>query len=107
MRTAVVLLMAVAVVGLFTGCMSPNPKGSVCAPIQYNLRSPVQVHDESVGTSKMGMSEAQGILGFARGDSSIKAAMENGNISKIHHVDSEILNIMYMYIKTKTIVYGE
>jgi TRL-like protein family len=56
---------------------------------------------------KVGKAEAWGILVFATGDASISAASANGGISRIHHVDHETLNILWLYAKYTTIVYGE
>ena len=41
------------------------------------------------------------------GDSSIKAAMDNGGITKVHHIDYEVFNILNLFSKATTIVYGE
>jgi len=44
---------------------------------------------------------------FATGDASISAAAASGGISRIHHVDHETLNILGIYAKYTTVVYGE
>jgi hypothetical protein len=36
-----------------------------------------------------------------------RAAMQNGGITRIHHVDHETLNILGIYAKYTTIVHGE
>ena len=37
-----------------------------------------------------------------------KKAMENGNITKIHHVDYKVMNVLGgIYVKYTTVVYGE
>jgi hypothetical protein len=41
------------------------------------------------------------------GDASLEAAMENGNISEVHHVDLERTNILGLYSTYTVIVYGE
>ena len=35
------------------------------------------------------------------------AAMKEGNITKVHHVDSETFSVLGVYARYKTIVYGE
>jgi len=56
---------------------------------------------------KMGEATSEGIIGIVRGDASISAAMEAGNISKIHHVDYHYESILGI-VTTYTIkVYGE
>jgi hypothetical protein len=67
---------------------------------------PVAVTSNS-GSSKMGEATSTAILGFATGDSSIKAAAAAGSITKISHVDSHTTVILGVYGKTTTIVYGE
>ncbi len=41
------------------------------------------------------------------GDASISAAMAEGGITKIHHVDSKVFQVLGLYAKYETIVYGE
>ncbi|NLW49593.1 MAG: TRL-like protein family [Candidatus Brocadiaceae bacterium] len=93
-------LLAVAV-----GCTYPT--GAIIAPVQMT-RSPVAVGDTSMGTEnlKRGVAMSEGIILLARGDASIEAAMKNGQITQIHHVDSEETNILGIYCTYTTIVYG-
>ncbi len=56
---------------------------------------------------KTGRATAWGILVYATGDASISAAMANGGITRIHHVDHETMNILGVYARYTTIVYGE
>lgn len=56
---------------------------------------------------KIGKATTKGIILYTSGDNSIKAAMENGGIKKIHHVDFDVTNIFNLYSKVTTIVYGE
>ena len=71
-----------------------------------SLKGPVAVGDAS-GSSKTGTAKATAIIGFATGDASIQAAMENGGITKVHHVDSKVMNILGIYAEYTTVVYGE
>jgi len=42
------------------------------------------------------------------GDCSVQSAMQNGGISKVHHVDSEFQSYFFgIYGKFTTVVYGE
>jgi len=59
------------------------------------------------GYEKVGTSESTAIICFATGDSSIKKAMENGGITKIHHVDAKVFSVLGVYAKYTTVVYGE
>lgn len=77
-----------------------------------NTKGPVPVSGASNHESlKVGRAQAQGILVlFAWGDASIKKAMENGNITKVHHVDYEYqkYSCLIPFFEAYTvIVYGE
>jgi hypothetical protein len=52
-------------------------------------------------------SEAQGVLGFAWGDASIEAAMQKGQIERIHHVDVATFHVLGLFASYETTVYGE
>lgn len=99
---AVSLLLAVAVC---MGCVWPA-YGAVMAPVM-DTKSAVAVGDTSAGYSKVGESMAEGIILLGRGDASISKAMKDGGITRIHHVDSEELNILGIYCKQIIRVYGE
>ncbi len=64
---------------------------------------------DKVGTSKRGESSATAILGLiSTGDASIQAAMVNGGITKVHHVDYDTTLVLGgMFHRLTTIVYGE
>ena len=64
--------------------------------------------DTHVGYSKVGTSVCNVYLGvFENGDCSIAAAMANGGISKIHHVDQKNENYLGLLKRTTIFVYGE
>jgi len=92
-----------AMVGL-VGCTMPM--GGVMAPIMMT-KSAVAVGDTLVGHTKTGTAEVEGIILLAKGDGSIKAAMEKGNIKRISWVDSEEFNVLGIYSKRTITVYGE
>jgi len=96
---------AVTCATLLTGCAVVG-HAPVTAPITLNERGPVSA-GTAPGQSKVGRATAVGIVLFAHGDASISAAMANGGITRIHHVDHETLNILGLYAKYTTIVYGE
>ena len=98
--TAAVLFVVVAAIG----CTMPN--GAVMAPIMMT-KSPVAVGDPLVSPAKTGVAEVEGIILLAKGDGSISAAMKQGGITRIHHVDSEDFNVLGIYSKRTIIVYGE
>ena len=60
------------------------------------------------GTSKVGEAYSESFLGIvAVGDASVEAAMKNGGITKVQHVDYHTYSILGLYAKFTVIVYGE
>ena len=100
-------LCALVLLGLvvLTGCTA-IAVGPVVAAITVDEKGPVSVGDMRVGM-KVGMAQAEGILVVAYGDASIVAAMKDANITKVHHVDNETFNVLGIYARYKTVVYGE
>lgn len=89
---------------LTAGCASMIPVGVVYTEV----KAPVAVGNPDVSSEKVGTAMATSVLGIvATGDASIKTAMENGKITKIHHVDFHTKNILGLYGEYTTTVYGE
>ena len=100
-------LLAVAVLAVAaSGCVIVRPSNAV-SMLELNVVSPGNFIDNSVKPLKKGTATASGTLCFTEGDASIKKAMENGDITKIHHVDYEVRNILGIVGSTTTIVWGE
>ncbi|MHC4945821.1 MAG: TRL domain-containing protein [Planctomycetota bacterium] len=106
MKNLTLLLVAVLSLSLFTGCVLPMAS-PVYAPIIADAQGPLMLNGAGGDCSKMGTSEAMGIIIFSSGNASIKKAMENGGITKVHHVDFKVLSVLGLYTKWETIVYGE
>ncbi len=104
MKKAVGVLVIIFAAGiLLSGCATPYPMGA----FYTEIKSPVAAGDAGSG-SKVGMAKATSVLGLvATGDASIKAAMENGKITKIKYVDYETKNILGLYGEYTTVVYGD
>ena len=106
MRTGIacgaLLVSAVAL----SGCVMPKT-GDVQAAIVNDHIASAPFVDNSVAPIKHGESRASGIICFASGDASIGTAMRNGGIKKVHHVDYNVKNILFIYSETVTTVYGE
>ena len=107
------LIAAVAAIGAFaTGCVGNGGPvvssalgiGGIIdenrAPASFNI-------DNSVKPLKCGRATSKGIVIYTSGDSSIKAAMDQGGITKVHHIDYEVFNILNVFTKGTTIVWGE
>ncbi len=88
------------------GCVSPS--GSpVIGGIYTGVTGPGQIGDLSAGYSRVGQSQAQGILVVATGDASINTAARKAGITRIHHVDVEYMSVLGFYGQVTTTVYGE
>ena len=101
-------LLATMFVGLMaavsmTGCTIVSP---LHGGIYTDVTASVSV-GTAAGASKKGEAKATSILGVALGDASLETAMKNGGITKVHHVDSKVRNILGVYGEYITIVYGE
>ncbi len=86
------------------GCASYLPHGM----LYVGTTGAISAATGSVSYSKVGVAESTSILGLvATGDSSIKAAVQNGGIKKIKYVDYKVENILGVFGKYQTIVYGD
>lgn len=100
---------------LLSGCATnlfpggPTPAGIIIT----NVKSPAQnltvATDKDAKSSKVGTSSVFAVAGlFAFGDSSIDAAMNDGSISKVHHVDHQVNSFLLgLWLQNTTIVHGE
>lgn len=62
---------------------------------------------EDLSSVQMGRSTATSILGlFASGNNSIRAAMQDGGIREVKHVDQETFSLLSIITRHTTIVYG-
>ena len=101
MKTLIVALCCAVLLG-----GGANAHGPVTAGVTLDMKGPVTA-GPAMTSPKVGRSEAWGILVYATGDASISAAMANGGITRIHHVDQETTNILGIYAKYVTVVHGE
>ena len=110
-RLVVTTVLAALCVTMMTGCGAFIAFGG--GGILYqDTRTPMgQVSywgPSTSSTMKKGEATFTSILGIlATGDASLKQAMENGGITKIHHIDQEVTNILGIIATYKIIVYGE
>ncbi|NBC00953.1 MAG: hypothetical protein GVY15_08860 [Bacteroidetes bacterium] len=90
---------------LVTGCASVvSPIGGLYTEVQ----APLQVtSNEDTGNLKEGRARAVSYLGvIATGDASIRAAMEDGDITEVVYVDYETTFILGLYATFTVVVYG-
>jgi len=107
MRKVLSLLMIVSLTTVvLTGCAgvsSPVTNGFLVTSLQG------PVGGTAADTySKFGESSCVAVLGLvSAGDASIEAAMQNGGITKIHHVDHKSTSVLGLFAMFTTVVYGE
>ena len=104
MRRTIATFTAFAILLFVMGCATPFPWGS----LYTELKLPVAVTTNSGTPTKVGTSKCISVLTLiAIGDASIEAAKKDGGITKVHHVDWEVENILGIIGKYKVTVYGE
>ncbi len=92
MKKILVAGMALAFVAVMAGC---------------SMKLPFQVGDSTVGYAKVGEATCSRIFGFSiSGDCSISAAMTQGGVKRIHHVDQKVTSYG-PYQKVTVYIYGE
>ena len=102
------LLILAAFAACASGCVMTGGKSTVASGIEMDVMYPDTAFiDNSVKPEKVGTATASGIICFVKGDASLKAAMDNGGIKKIHHVDYKSFNVFGIVGEQTTIVYGE
>jgi hypothetical protein len=111
---AFILLMG-GILMLTSGCATnAYPGGPTVAGIVYTeITSPAQylsvALDKDAQPLRKGEASNMAFLGlFAFGDAGVDAAMKDGGIKKVHHVDHVIQHFLYaIFARNKTVVYGE
>jgi len=94
--TALAAVCLVAMGGCYYSVMAPSMAVAYYGPTTNS-------------TMKVGEGSVTSILGLiVTGDASIKAAMERGGITKIHHIDQSVTGFLGYVFTTYTVkVYGE
>ncbi len=98
-----------------TGCVAnmfpggPVPSGGLVTSVRAPAQMLSVALDPTAKPVKEGKATAGAFLGIiAAGDSSVEAAMKNGQITRIHHVDHEVNTFLLgLWAGSTTIVYGE
>ena len=110
MKKLMIGLGACAAIAL-TGCVAPVgaaiSTGAMGGLVADHV-APAGFHiDNSVKPVKCGRASCKGVVFYSTGDNSIQTAMKNGGITKVHHVDVEVMNVFNIYASATTIVWGE
>lgn len=104
MKTLLPLVVALLLVSFVTGCAMVQ--APVVGLLFTDVTAPVMATSET-SRSKVGVSKCNAIIGIATGDCSIEAAMKQGGIRKIQHVDYRVKSYLGLYAECTTTVYGE
>ena len=104
MRKTLKMMAVLTLLAFTVGCATTVPVGSVYTGVKL----PVIATANGGQAPKVGTSTCTSVLTlFAWGDASIDAAMKNGGITKVHHVDWDVSNVLGIIGTYKLTVYGE
>ncbi len=104
MKKVLIVSVGCTLLGLATGCATPYPIGSAYT----QLRLPITATANTGKATKVGVAECRSYLTLiAIGDASIEAAKRNGGITRVHHVDWDVENILGLIGRYRVTVYGE
>ena len=89
---------------MLMGCATVIPMGG----LYTGVKLPFGATGNNGVSSRTGVAECRSLLGLvAVGDCSIEAAKKNGGITKVNHIDMDVMNILGIYGSYKVIVSGE
>jgi hypothetical protein len=104
MKTLAMCLILCAALVALVGCATVYPVGVAYTEVKV----PVTATGVVVDSPKVGTAECMSVLSLvALGDASIEAAMKQGGIKKVSHVDWDAKNILGIIGKYKVTVYGD
>ncbi len=104
MKRTIATFTACAILLFVMGCATSYPIGT----LYTELKLPVTATANNGTATKVGTAKCISVLALvAIGDASIEAAKKDGGITKVHHVDWEVENILGVIGKYKVTVYGE
>ncbi len=86
---------------LLSGCLFANVVGT---PENLTTQPVVQGAGAQTGVAKCSIMFI-GLLAW--GDCSVEKAMDNGNITELHHVSQKLIGVPLIYAKAHTVVKGE
>lgn len=111
MKRLTLVLMLVVAAGMLSGCAgyfsSPVVPPPGWAFTDYAAPQDADLDETSLG-NKTGTASSENVLGLvAWGDASVQTAARNGGIDQINQTDYRFFNILGVYSKYTTVVYGE
>lgn len=110
-RLVALTMMAALCLTIMTGCGALVAFGSG-GLLYQDTKSPLgdgSYRGPSANSpAKKGEASFTSVLGIlATGDASLEEAMQQGGITKVHHIDQQVTNILGVIATYKIIVYGE
>ena len=108
MKRLLSCLLTLGMLTALTGCMSA-PVVPPIGMIYTNFEAPLDIdYSQTDVQGNKGTSESISILGLvAIGDASAAAAADNAGIDTIEHADYEFFNVIGVYQRYRTVVYGD
>jgi hypothetical protein len=110
-KKIMMVVVTVVAMSLLTGCAALMVPSPLLGIIYTDIDAPyarLQTYLEDARHMRVGTTECESFLGLiAVGDCSIKTAMDNGGITRIHHVDYHTKNIIGVYVRHTIIVHGQ
>ena len=105
MKKGITLVLAVlACTAFVAGCATTQPVGVIYTEVIL----PVSATSNGSASPKVGTSECTSVLSIvATGDCSIEAGKQDGGITRVHHVDWDVENILGIIATYTVTVYGE
>ena len=106
-KNLILVLAMIVTAGLFMGC-SAMVGGHAVGMLYSDYDGPAGIGAQNVQDTKKGEATCVSYLGMvAMGDCSLQAAMDNGGITRVHHVDYHNYSILGIIAEYTTTVYGE
>ena len=103
----ILVVMIVTALTFLGGCIAA-PVVPPIGIIYTQMGAPLKLTGPHQSSSKRGESSVTAILGMvSTGDGSIAAAARAGGISSVNHVDYKFRNVIGIYQKYTTVVYGD
>ena len=108
MRKVLNTVLLIALVAGLSGCVIVRAPVMPPMGLMYqNTRAPLDVDYDSSKLGKKGSASTECVLGlFSWGDASTEAAAQNGGVTTINHADYDFFNVLSVYAKYTTTVYG-
>jgi len=109
MRTLSIVVALLSLPLLMAGCAGVYAAPVIPPPgmVYSNVSAPIGTEGGDVPDS-MGQASSESVLGLvAWGDASVKTAAQNGGLKTVDHVDYKLYNVLGIYSKFTTVVYGE